>query len=101
MTIREEAVVRKLNAELQAADERRRQEVRRQMDVGYLFDSINADNCKRKSTRRMRDAVDAKYKPVKDEVTVKLERLETGWGWFFMGVICVGLFMAMKYCWGA
>ncbi len=99
MTIREEAVVRKLNAELQAADERRRQEVQRQMDVGYLFDSINADNCKRKSTRRMRDAVDARYKPVKDDVTVKLERLETGWGWFFMGVICVGLFWLCKFCW--
>lgn len=101
MTIREEAVVRKLNAELQAADERRRAEVNRQMDTGYLFDAINRDNSKHESTRRMREAVSVQYRPVRDAVEEKMYKLETGWGWFLMGLIVAGLGLAMKFCWGA
>ena len=99
MTIREEAVIRKMNAELQAADERRRAEVTRQMDTGYLFDAINQDNSKHESTRRMREAVSVQYRPVRDAVEEKMYQLETGWGWFLMGAIVAALAWLCKFCW--
>ena len=99
MSIREEAVVARQNAVQQAIDQRYRDNIHRQMDTGYLFDAINADNSKHESTRRMREAVSVQYRPVRDAVEEKMYKLETGWGWFFMGAIVAGLAWICKFCW--
>ena len=85
--VREQVELDMLNDAIYNAEEARRANIKRQMDLGYNFDRINA-----KRPRTVREAVDVEFQPVSaaERVVTEAHSLTGAW-WFGVTALAITL----------
>jgi hypothetical protein len=91
--LRERIELEMLNDAIYNAEEARRANVRRQMNVDHIFDSINA---KARRPQLRREAVDADWQPVTRQERVQDEARHLTGAWTFLGVGLVLIAVMVK-----